>query len=195
MINLLPPSYASGIRFGRRNAYLRKWLLSAGLAIAGLLLILAAGWLYMDRQSKLLKENIAAIESQLLAQNLSGVQKDAQEISGNVKLIDQVLSRQVRFSELVQAIGRVLPPGTILSGLTLSKVDGAIDLSANTVDHESAARLAANIGDPKNELFDSVDIVSVKCTTSNNKYKCDAVYRALFSKDAKKRFINSAGDS
>lgn len=193
MINLLPPNYASGIRFGRHNSYLRKWLIAAGLATAGLLLILGAGWLYLDHQAKLLKDNVAAVESQLLAQNLTGIQKDAQEISGSVKLINQVLSRQVRFSELVQEIGQILPPGTILSGLTLAKVDGAIDLSANTVDHESAARFAANMGDPKNELFDSVDIVSVKCTTSNNQYKCDAVYRALFSKDAKKRFLYDSG--
>jgi len=196
MINLLPPELAGKIRFGRRNTRLRRWIFGAVAATVGLLVILAGGWLYLDNEASNLNMNIAAIENQLTSQNLTQVQKDASEISGSIKIIEQVLSREVRFSELIQEVGQILPPGTILAGLTLSsKVDGGLDLSANTVDHESAARLAANLGDPKNELFDKVDIVSVKCATSNNAYKCDAVYRALFNKDAKKRFINAAGGS
>lgn len=195
MINLLPPEYAMGIRFGRRNARLRGWLLGAGLVIGGLVLILLGGWLYLDSQAKELNTEIKSLETQLQQQNLTGVQKDAQEISGSVKLINQVLRSEIRFSTLLQEIAQILPPGTILSGLTLSsQVDGAIDLRANTVDHEKAAQLATNLGDAKNEIFDKVDIVSVNCTTSPNPYHCEAVYRALFFKDAKNRFLNIAQD-
>ena len=193
MINLLPPSYATSIRFGRRNAALRRWVIGTGLAILGLTLIMMGGSLYLDSQAKQLSRDIESIQSQLQAQNLSKVQSDAKELSGSIKLINQVLSREIRFSELIQEIGQVLPPGTVLSGLTLSsEVNDAFNLTANTTDHQSAAQLAANLKDPKNELFGSVDIISVTCKTSNNPYKCDALYRVLFSKDTKIRFLNVA---
>ena len=193
MINLLPPELATGIRYGRRNASIRRWLVGALLATVGLVLIITAGWLYLDAQAKDLKKETTAKQQLLQSQNLSKVQKDAREITNDIKIISQVLGRELRFSNLVQEIGQVMPPGTVLSGLLLkNKIDGALDLSANTRDYASAAQISANLGDPKNELFSSVDIVSVNCLSGSNVYKCTASFRALFSKDAKNRFLNVA---
>ena len=86
-----------------------------------------------------------------------------------------------------------MPPGTVLSGLLLkNKIDGALDLSANTRDYASAAQIAANLSDPKNKLFSSIDIVTVNCSSGETVYKCTATFRALFSKDAKNRYLNVA---
>lgn len=195
MINLLPPELADGIRYGRRNGAIRKWLLGIVLATSGLLIIIAAGWLYIDNQAKSLVSELTAKEQQLQAQKLSEVQKEADEITTSIKTIDQVLRQEIRFSDLIQEIGQVMPPGTILSGLVLkNKIDGALDLIANTRDDIGAAQIAANLGDPKNGLFSSVDIVTINCTTGVNVYKCIASFRALFSKDAKNRFLNVAKD-
>jgi len=196
MINLLPTDYAGGIRYGRRNAYVRRWLIGMGLATAGLVVIFTLGWLYLDNQAKSLSRDVASKKQELVTQNLSRIAKDADAITSDIKLIDQVLSREVRFSDLIQEIGQVMPPGTILSGLTLkNKIDGALDLSANTRDQASAAQIAANLSDPKNELFSSVDIVTINCLSGTSAYKCTATFRALFSKDAKNRFLNVAEDS
>ncbi|OGL24728.1 hypothetical protein A3A68_02380 [Candidatus Saccharibacteria bacterium RIFCSPLOWO2_01_FULL_48_13] len=198
MINLLPPSYANSIRFGRRNATLRRWISGLGLAVIGLVMILGGGWLYLDNQVARLRNQVEVAESQLDKQNLVKVRKEIQEISTSVKVINKVLSSEVRFSELIPEIGKVLPPGTALTGLTLnSTVGGGLDLTASTVDHQSAAQFAANLRDPKNGLFEAVDIIKVKCTTGGDgPYYCEAVYRTLFSKDTKNKFLNvPKGDS
>ncbi len=191
MINLLPPNYAMQIRYGRRNANLRRWLLGMLVATTGLVVIIAGGWLYLDSQAKSLEHDNVSGQQELKAQNLTQVQKDATEISGDVKVINQVLSREIKFSALMQDIGKAMPPGTILGSLTLNKIDGAIDLSANAKDYTSAAQIAVNLSDSKNNLFSSVDIVSVNCSGGNTTYKCSANFKALFRNTAKSRYLNA----
>ena len=191
MINLLPTAYAESIRYGRQNSVLRLWLIGAASAVAGLMLILAGGWLYINRQANALQKNIDASNQQLKAQNLAQVQKDAKEITGDIKVINQVLGTEVRFSDLIQAIGQDTPKGTILESLSLSKVTGALNLSADSTDYSTAARVAANLSDPKNGLFSEVDIISVTCgTTNSTTYPCNVTLKALFSPAAKTKFLS-----
>lgn len=192
MINLLPPILSQDIRYGRRNARLLRWLFGSLAAIAGLILIMLIGWLYMNRQSSSLAHNISESKSQLAAENLTKVQQDANEISGDVKVINQVLGREIRFSDLLAAIGQVMPPGTILGSLTLTDAKGAIDLSASAKDYASATQIAVNLGDPKNALFSKADIVNINCTTGSSAYNCTATLKALFSKSAQAKFLGVA---
>lgn len=190
MINLLPPEHVSMIRYARQNTTLRKWLLGSLAATAGLVLIMTAGWIYMDRQAKSLQKNINLTNQQLKAQNLSKVQADAKEISGDIKVINQVLSNEISFSDLIQAIGRVMPQGTVLGSLSLNKVTGAIDLSANTTSYASAAQIAANLSDPANGIFSKVDVLNVNCAPNQDPYFCNATYKALFSITTKNKFLS-----
>lgn len=193
MINLIPPNYYQGMRIGRANAKLARWLVVGVIAAGGLLLIVVAGSLYLTHQNTKLNQRIETINQQLKDQNLNEVQKQAQDINGNIKVINQVLGREIRFSELIQEIGSVLPGGTVLNSLTLTKVDGPIDLSADAIDYTAASQIAVNLSDPKNELFDKVDIVNINCDASpTSAYACNATYKALFSKTAKTRFLNAA---
>lgn len=190
MINLLPPEDTSRLRYGRINAILRLWLIGSVLATGGLLLIFGGGWVYIDKQNRDLSSDIAATKQQLEAQNLEGVKKQAAEITGNIKIINQVLSREISFSALTQSIGQVMPPGTILGGLTLSKLDSVIDLNASAKDYAAAATVAANLSDPANKIFGKVDIVSITCNPSGGAYPCSGNFKALFSQDSKNRFLN-----
>jgi len=193
MINLLPSERALHIRYGRSNAKLVRWVIALVAAIAGLLIILSAGSMYISRQSRNLERNIAHSRQQFQSQNLDQVQKDAKEISGDIKVINQVLSREIRFSSLIQDIGKVMPQGTVLGSLTLSKIDGAIDLSANARDYSSAAQIAVNLNDPKNGLFEKIDIININCLSVNvagANYKCSGTFKALFSKSAQGRFLS-----
>lgn len=190
MINLLPPQYVDVVKHSKTNDYMARWLVALILAIVGLVILLASGWLYLDHQTKALNSQISAGKQQLEAQNVDGVRKDAEQISKDVKVINQVLGREIRFSELIQQIGKVMPPGTILGGLTLTKVDGAVDLTASAKDYNSAAQIAVNLSDPANNLFSSADIVSIQCTSADSAYKCGASFKALFNKDSQSRFIN-----
>lgn len=60
-----------------------------------------------------------------------------------------------------------MPENTVLSNIEISKVEGGIDLSAETKDQESATQIQVNLMDPNNKLFDKVDIVSISCGESN----------------------------
>ncbi|MBI4033630.1 hypothetical protein HY379_01390 [Candidatus Saccharibacteria bacterium] len=194
MINLLPQDFKLGLRYGRLNIRLGQWLGVSVIIIAGLVLILSLGWLYMSRQVKDLNRSNAATEQQLKDQKLDEVRAQADEISQNIRVINQILGREIRFSSLIQDIGKVMPPGTVLSSLTLSdKVIGAVDLNANTRNSTAAAQIAVNLSDSKNNIFAKVDIVTVSCSSEDKAYPCTAAFRALFDKKTPERFINAAG--
>lgn len=195
MINLLPPNYHHQIQSHKRDSQLRRWVGLIWLATAGLIVILAVGWFYMDRQSKDLSRSISDTKDQLSSQNLEQVQKQSKELTNNIKTVNQVLGSEIRFSDLIQDIGRVMPPGTVLSTLSLSQVSGGIDLSASTKNYAAAAQIAVNISDPNNQLFSKVDIVSVSCSNTASAYPCSAVFRALFNKDAQKKYQGVAQGS
>jgi Tfp pilus assembly protein PilN len=195
VINLLPTVYADSIKYGRQNTVLRNWLIGMAAAMAGLIIIFAGGWLYINQQARTLQKNIDTTNQQLKAQNLAQVQKDAKEITGDIKVITQVLGTEVRFSDLIQAIGNDMPPGAVLSSLSLSKVSGAVDLSTGVLNYSSAAQIAVNLSNSKNDLFSKVDIISVNCTASSNKiYPCTATFKALFSKTAQNKFLSVPKD-
>ena len=193
MINLLPADYRLSLRHGRLNVRLGRWLAISLAITIGLILILASGWLYIDQQIKGLNRSIATTKEQLKSQNLEEVQKQADEISKNVRVINQVLRREIRFSDLLQEIGKVMPSGTVLNTLTLSeKVNGALDLNASAKNYADAAQIAVNLSDPKNNLFAKVDIINVNCTSAAKIYPCSASLRALFDKKTPERFLNVA---
>ncbi|MBX4188694.1 hypothetical protein KW792_01185 [Candidatus Saccharibacteria bacterium] len=192
MINLLPPSRAESIRYGRQNATLRKWIFGALIAIGGLVVIVIAGWVYMDEQSKNLQKDIALTNQQLKAQNLESVQKDAKEISGDVQVINKILSQEIRFSELIKAIAGIMPPGTELGTMSLSnKVSGGIDIIAKSQYGSSVSLIVANLTDPQNQLFSKADVISVSCDPKPTEpFPCTVNLRALFSKTAQGKFIS-----
>lgn len=195
MINLLPTSHAESIRYGRQNTSLRDWLLGMAGAIGGLVIIFAGGWIYLNQQQSSLQREVSGTQQQLKDQNLTQVQKDAKEITGDIKVINKVLSTEVRFSDLIQAIGKDMPPGAVLSSLSLSnKVNGALDLSASTSGYQSAAQVAVNLSQSNNKIFSKIDIINVSCggINPNQSYKCTATYRALFSKSAQTQFLSVA---
>jgi Tfp pilus assembly protein PilN len=192
MINLLPPERAADIRYGRQNTVLRVWLIGMAAAIAGLIIILLGGWFYINSQANTLQHGIDLTNQQLKAQDLTKVQADAKEITGDIKVINQVLGSEIKFSDLIQNIGQDMPQGTVLSSLKIGKVVGALDLTANAKDYQSAAQVAANLSDPKNGLFTKVDIISVACGGQDNQtaYPCTAILKALFSPEVKTKFLS-----
>lgn len=190
MINLLPQEYSSALRSDRFMAILYRWMVGIAVATAGLILIVGMGWLYINQQTRDLNRSIVSQNQQLHDQNLTQVQQSADQLSGNIKIINQVLSKEIRFSDLIQAIGQVMPNGAVLSSLTLNKIGGGIDLSAGAKDYASAAQIAANLSDPKNNIFSKVDIINVNCLNNGTAYPCSATYRALFNSSVPSRFLN-----
>ncbi|MCA9344121.1 MAG: hypothetical protein H6793_02490 [Candidatus Nomurabacteria bacterium] len=197
MINLSPDDYKESLRYARRSSKLLRWVGGTLIILMAVLLTQLIGFTYLKSETKRYQEINASITQDLKNNDLEGTLKTVENISGSLKLIVQVLSKQVLFSELIKQVGSVMPENTVLSNIEISKVEGGIDLSAETKDQESATQIQVNLMDPNNKLFDKVDIVSISCGESNPTYPCRATFRALFTKDNPFLFVNnkSAGSN
>lgn len=193
MINLLPDDVKTNIMYARRNTKLRKWVVALSGVLVGVFVFLAAGHLYIASTTSRYSEQVAKAEESLKAQKIDETEKRLQDLSSNLKLIIQVLSKEVLFSKLLRQAGAVMPPGSVLSSIELSKVEGGIDLSAEAQDYETASRIQVNLQDPSNKLFDKVDIIQVNCGNTEGRYPCRVTLRAQFAKNNPYTFINSSG--
>jgi hypothetical protein len=198
MINLMPTPAKSAIKYARINLRLLHWTLGSLLIIAAMGATVVLGGFYIDSAKNNLSNSIEQTKVTISSQKLDKVQVQAEGLSNGVKLIVQVLSKEVLFSKLLQEIGALMPAGATLGDIALSNtVTGAIDLTANAIDYQSATQVQLNLQDPKNNLFDKVDTTSVSCVDAlqpssggpGAKYKCQILVRALFKPTAAVTFL------
>lgn len=186
MINLAPDYHKDTLKYARRNATLLSWLVGTMTILILTFSTLFIGQYYLVNQTKQFNKINANIEQELKEKDLEGTLKTIQNISDNLKLIVQVLSKQILFSKLIKQVGAVMPENTVLSNIELGKVDGGLDLMAVAKDNNTATQIQLNLADPSNKLFEKVDIVSINCDPSvdPDAYPCKVNLRALFSKDS-----------
>lgn len=194
MINLLPDEHKQDTIYARRNTSLLKWAFVLAISLVGIGLFTLGGQAYMQKSKSAYTKSIEETREDLKVQKLEETQKRLENISSNIKLVIQVLSREILFSKLIKQLGSVMPNGVILSKLDIGKVQGGLDLFAKATSFETATQLQVNLQDPANRLFEKADIDSIKCGTSaeNSKYPCEIKIRALFTKDNPFLFINSS---
>jgi Tfp pilus assembly protein PilN len=195
MINLMPPELKEEYRFARRNSSLLHMLIMFGVGLAGLAVIAVAGLVYLQQAAKNYTVQAANIETALKGQKQSEVEKQVQDISNNLKLAVQVLSQEILFSQLLKQLAVVTPNNATLSGISISQLQGAVDITAKTTDYTAATQLQVNLADPASKIFSKGDIVSITCATPAGgvatKYPCTVVIRALFADNNPFLFINS----
>lgn len=199
MINLLPPATKSAIVYSRRNLRLLHWTIGSLAIIVSMGATAIVGGYYIDNAKVSLTKSIDQTKMSITTQKLDKVQTKAEELSGGVKLIVKVLSKEVRFSKLLQQIGTLMPTGATLGNIQLSnKINGAIDITANALDYQTATQVQVNLQDPKNTLFEKVDTISVSCNEgtitasgTSSRYKCQIIARALFKKDAAVTYLTT----
>lgn len=199
MINLLPPTDKAALLYARRNTQLLHWLVAIIMGLGGVLVLVGAGQLYLNQAANAHAQEVERTTQQLKAQKLDETQKRVTDISASLKLMVQVLSKQVLFSDLIRQIGAAIPPGAALADLRISKLEGGIDLQFKATDYQTATQVQVNLQDPNNRIFDKADIVSISCTTpttsnsssqADSRYPCTVTIRALFSKNNPFLFIS-----
>lgn len=194
MINLTPTEYKDSLRYARRNTIIRKWLLGVGLIIAMASITIALGISYIRIEARQLARANEQNQKALQTRNIDSTLDQVENISGNLKLIIQVLSKQIIFSELLKQTGAVMPNNSVLSGIEISKVAGGIDLQAKAKDYTTATQVQVNLSDPSNKLFEKIDIISINCDDqSDDEYPCTIQMRALFKTNNQFLFINQKG--
>lgn len=186
MINLMPSERKSAILYSRRNSVLLRWITGVSIAAIGLIFLTGGGLFYLRQDSKALQKNIDDTKTSLSAENEAETLKRVEEISGNIKLVVDVLSDEVLFSKLLQQIGLVMPSGTVLQDLELkSDLQGGLTLRIGASSYQTGTQAVVNLKDPENGIFQSADLENLSCSTGSTdpRYPCTADVRALFNKD------------
>ncbi len=186
MINLLPPDVKQAYRYARLNTRLVRWVTAFSFAIVGLAGLSIGGIFYLQETAKSYDTQVSSLEANLKQQKQAETKKQVTEISNDLKLTLQVLSKQVLYSQLLDQLATIIPNNAALSNLTISQVQGALDITANTADYNAATQLQVNLADPTNKIFSKADIVSISCTAETTtpeaeRLPCSVTIRALFA--------------
>lgn len=195
MINLLPPEVKENITYARRNTRLRKWCIALFVSVLAIGGVVVAGQLYMQQSIRAYSTQVEQDKQQLEAQKLTETQNKVKDLTNSLKLVVQVLSREILFSKLLSQIGAALPNGSVLTDLSINTVQGGLDLRASAVDYQTATQVQINLQDPNNKIFEKADIVNVQCAgtstlgTAPSEYPCTVQVRALFAKNNPFLFI------
>lgn len=198
MINLLPDHIKEEITYGHHNRVLLHWLISVMLIIGGIGAMTVFGELFINKNINTLQSVVKITQDRISDQNLQSTQASIQNLSNNFKTVTQLLSKQLLFSKLFVKIGSIIPSGAILSGITLSNTDAALDINIASTTQNTATQAFVNINDPANGLFDKADLVSVSCTQSNpsnsttlGKYPCVTLIKVVMKTNSSFYFLNS----
>lgn len=193
MINLLPPELKETYTYGRRNRALARWLVTMVFCLVGAALLTAGGYLYLNQSISSTTQQVADANKQLQSENQGSVQTQVTDISNNLKLAVQVLSKEILFSKLLKQLAAVTPSGAILTNLSISATQGGLDMTAETTNYTTAAQLQVNLADPKNQIFSQADIEGINCSgqTGSPNYPCAVTIRTLFANNNPFLFINN----
>jgi len=194
MINLLPPDVKQNIAYARHNTKLLRWSVALLIGIAGVGIVVIFGLFYMHQSINAYATQRQRTQDELKVQKLDETQKQVEDLSSSLKLVVQVLSREVLFSQLLKQIGAAMPAKSSLTGLQISKTQGGIDLTAVAADYNTATQVQVNLQDPANKIFDKADITNITCastSTADPRYPCTINIRAQFAKNNPFLFINT----
>jgi Tfp pilus assembly protein PilN len=183
-------------RYARSNSRLLFWISALVISIAGVVVLSGVGNTVMNRSINQNKQDIAQLDARLSSQDLSGTQRQVTAITSNLKLMVSVLSKEVLFSKLLIQMGNVTPPNVVLTGLSISETESAIDVTARAASYGSAAQLQANLADPNNKIFSKADAVNISCATiasdpQSSRYPCTVTIRTLLAADNPFVFSNT----
>jgi len=175
----------------RRNKIMRDWAFAMLIGIAGIVVVIIVGIMQIEQRATELESEVASSREVLKVQKMEETSKQVEEISNNFKLVTQVLSRQVLFSEVLKQVGAIMPDGSSLSNLSIEEISGGIDLQVEAVDYQTATQVQVNLQDSANKLFEEVDIINITCTdNATGDYPCKGAYRAKYTSNNPFLFLN-----
>lgn len=195
MINLMPNDLKEQYLYARRNSQLRRWAFALLFGLVGVGLVGTGGLLYLQQSIDDYSQQVVSLEDTLEKQQLKETRQKSEDITSSLKLVVDVLSREVLFSKLLTQIGSVTPPNTSLTDLSISKVQGSLDITAISSDYASATQLQVNLSDPDNKIFSKADIQNITCSSNptDPRYPCTVTLKALFAENNPYLFINKSG--
>jgi Tfp pilus assembly protein PilN len=190
MINLIPNEIRINNRFALRNVKLIRYTGVALLTMAVIVAITGLSILNMSRTENNLQKQ-SADQKQNLA-SYKPVQDKSKQLSDEISTINTLLNRQIKFSELLPNIAKLMPPGAVLRELDFTTSDILAGSSASSAtstnssglkpfiiqasvkDRTVASTLLENIK-TSNSIFTDADIVSVNQSTKGTSTDANAL--------------------
>lgn len=192
MINLIPTELKQELMYARRNTLLARWAAIILIALAGAGTVVLGGQIFLQKSINTYSKQLESDRAYLKEQKLDETTKELEDISASVKLVVQVLSREVLFSKLLKQLAKAIPANAALLELNIEKLQGGVEIRAGTLNIKDATQLQLNLQDPANQIFEKADIDNITCSsTPGAKYPCIVKIRALFSKNNPFLFINN----
>lgn len=147
------------MRIARTNTILRRYLELTLLSVVVIAGAVVAAYFILNNQQHDIQKTLAI--NQAKVKKLEPIQKEAEQLSATITTIARLMSKNVKFSEMLTQIGSVMPPGSSLTGLQFSLEDTTSPLivSAQVASEERAAVLRNNLANSL--LFKDAKIVTI----------------------------------
>lgn len=158
MINLIVPETKRQLRAARMNATLINYCLMI-LVTAGLLAsIYGTGfWLTSQERSK---ADVLRQQGEQASAGYAKTKQAANNFKNDLKQAQAILSNQISMYDLLTRIASLVPPGVILSNLSLgtTSFNTPLSISAKAKTYDNGIQLKNNLAASK--IFDSVSITN-----------------------------------
>ena len=196
MINLLPYDQKQDIAYARKNYMLIKWLVALLIAMVFILAI-SLGGAFIINNERAKAEASAKAEAEAIAASDEKQEFDKyKKFKTDYDTVVKLLSKQLRYSKIIQDIGNILPEGTNIDGIKLTPGATSLTLSVNGESQQAIRKAFVNISKPndQNKLFPKADLESITCSDNASTVSsktCTATIKVLLNADSGYYYINS----
>lgn len=193
MINLLPYDYKQELMYARKNYVLLKWLMALSIAVIFVLAI-SFGGAFVINNERAKAEALAKAESDAINNSADKTEFDNyKKFKSDYDTVVKLLSKQLRYTKMIQDIGQLLPSGTRIDGIKLTPGTTSLTLSIHGDSQDSLKNAFVKITSTtsQKQLFPKADIESITCSETASSKDCTASIKVLLSADSQYYYINS----
>lgn len=169
MINLLGTQQKEEIRAARLNVQLRKYALLSFFVFLGILAVYGVGFYLVETDRAHAEEQLS--RDTATSNQYDSVKKEAKTYKSNLTIAKKVLSSGLSYSTFLTEAAHSLPPGSVLTDITLTDLGAttgtaanaatsAITLHARTTDYATALKVKDSL--EASPLFENVHITNVQ---------------------------------
>ena len=193
MINLLPYDYKQELVYARRNYLLLKWLFALFVA-AIFILAISFGGVFAINNERAKAEASAVSETNEINNSSEKTEFDRyKKFKTDYDTVVKLLSKQLRYTKIIQDIGQILPNGTTIDGIKLAPGTTSLTLSVNGTSQEAIRQAFVNLSNDntQKQLFPKADLESITCSDNAATKACTGSIKVLLSANSDYYYINA----
>lgn len=159
MINLLPPDSSKQLRAARHNAIILRFFVS-GCVTLGLIVFVYAATFALMKSAEVSSDQSSTANQQKI-ENFRSTEAAAKQYTANLTLAKAIFDSELSYTTALQKIASALPPGTVLTTLSLSPSTPGQSTSLLVLAKSQSAALAVKDSLEKNKIASNITISSI----------------------------------